>query len=52
MTTNGRCYAPIDLEARERKNFAESGRVKMAVSKRKDKKSMNELVTEMEANES
>ena len=51
MTRSGQCYAPINSEAREWENFAESGKIKIVVSKRKDKELMNESVTKIEANE-
>ena len=51
MTRSGRCYAPVNSGAREWENSTESGGIKIAVSKRKDKEPMNEPVTKMEANE-
>ena len=51
MIRSGQCYASVNSEAREGENSVESGRIKITVSKRKDKESMNDPVTEMEANE-
>ena len=51
MTRSGRCYAPINLEAKEGEEFVEEGRVKITVQKGKDKEVRNESVTEAEANE-
>ena len=51
MTRSGQCYAPINSEIRKGKSFIENGGIKIAASKRKDKESINEPVTEMEADE-
>ena len=51
MTRSGRCYAPITIEVREGESSAENGGVEIAASKKKDKESINEPVTEMEADE-
>ena len=36
MTYNGRCYAPIDLEAKEGEESVEEGKVKITVPKEKE----------------
>ena len=51
MTRSGRCYALINPEIKEGESSATNERTKIAASKRKDKKSINEPVTEMEADE-
>ena len=51
MTCSGRCYAPIDLEAKEKEESIEEGRVKITVSKGKGKEVINEPVIEAEVNE-
>ena len=51
MTRSGWCYASIITEVREGESSAENGGVKIAASKKKDKESINEPATEMEANE-
>ena len=51
MTCSGRCYASINLRTREKGSFTENGGVKIAVSKKKDKETINEPVTKVEANE-
>ena len=51
MTRSGRCYAPITTEVREGESSVENGGVKITASKKKDKESINEPVTEMEVDE-
>ena len=51
MTHSGRCYAPINLEAKEGEESVEEDGVKITVTKGKDKKVINKLVTEAEVNE-
>ena len=51
MTRSDRCYAPITTEVKEGEGFIENEGVKIAASKKKDKKPINEPVIEMEANE-
>ena len=51
MTYNGRCYAPVNLEAKEGEESVEKGRVKIAVPRGKGKEPINEPVTEKEADE-
>ena len=51
MTRSGRCYAPINPETREGESSAANERTKIAALKGKNKESINEPVTEKEANE-
>ena len=51
MTRSGRCYAPVNLKAKEGEEFVKEGRVKITVPRGKDKKMINEPVTEAEVNE-
>ena len=51
MTRSGRCYALVTTEVREGESSAENEGVKIAAPKKKDKKSINERVTKMEADE-
>ena len=51
MTHSGRCYASITTEAKEGEGSTENKGIKIATSKRKDKESINEPVTELEADE-
>ena len=47
MTHSRRCYAPVTLG----ETFIENEGMKIAASKKKDKEPINELVTELEADE-
>ena len=47
MTHSRRCYAPVTSG----KTFIENEGMKIAASKKKDKESINELVTKMEVDE-
>ena len=49
MTRSGRCYAPVTSGAKERETSTENMGMKIATSKKKDKKPINEPVTEIEA---
>ena len=51
MTRSGRCYAPINLETGEGESSAVNEKTKITVPKGKEKKPMNEPVTEKEAEE-
>ena len=51
MTRSDRCYASINLKAKEGEKSIERGRVKITVPKGKGKKVINEPVTEAEVNE-
>ena len=51
MTYNGRCYAPVNLEAKEGEKSIERGRVKITVPKGKGKEVINESVIEAKVNE-
>ena len=51
MTRSGRCYAPDTSKAKEVETSTKNEGMKIAASKRKDKKPINEPVTEMEADE-
>ena len=51
MTRSGCCYASINSGTREGESFTENGVIKIATPKRKDKKPINEPVTEVETNE-
>ena len=51
MTRNGRCYVPINSGTREGESSTANEGVKIATSKGKDKKPINEPVIEEEANE-
>ena len=51
MTRSRRCYASINSETKEGESSIENGRLKIVAPKRKDKEPINELVTEMEADE-
>ena len=51
MTRNGRCYASVTTEVRERESFAKNGGVKIAASKKKDKEPINEPVIDLEGDE-
>ena len=51
MTRSGRYYAPGTSEAKEVETSPNNEGMKMAASKKKDKESINEPVTEMEADE-
>ena len=51
MTRNGRCYAPVTTKVREGESSAENEGVKIVASKKKDKKSINEPIIEMEVDE-
>ena len=51
MTRSGRCYAPINPEAREGKSSAANERTKVVAPKGKEQEPMNELVTKKEAEE-
>ena len=51
ITRSGRCYAPINSETREGESSTENGGIKVTAPKRKDKESINEHVTEKEADE-
>ena len=51
MTCSGRCYVPTISGTREGESSTENGRIKIAAPKRKDKESINEPITEVEANE-
>ena len=51
MTHSERCYAPVTSGAKEGETFTENEGMKIAPSKKKDKETINEPVTEMEADE-
>ena len=51
MTRSGRCYVSINSGAKEEESSTKNGGIKITASKRKDKESINEPVTEVEANE-
>ena len=52
LTRSGRCYAPSPLGVKKREKGIEQSDVEVIVSKKKGKESLNEPVTETEANES
>ena len=51
MTRSGRCYTPVNLEAKEGEESIEEGKVKITVLRGKGTKVINELITEAEVNE-
>ena len=51
MTRSGRCYVPINLEAKKGKESVKGGRVKITVLKEKGKEVINELITKAKVNE-
>ena len=51
MTCSGRCYAPGTSGAKEVESSPDNEGMKIAASKKKDKESINEPVTKMEADE-
>ena len=51
MTCSGRCFAPVNSGAKKEKEFIEEGGIKITVPREKDKKMINELVTEVKVNE-
>ena len=51
MTHSGRCYALVTSGVKKGESFVINKRIKIAASKKKDKEPINELVTEMEADE-
>ena len=51
MTHSDRCYASVNLEAKEREESIEKGRVKITVSKGKAKEVIKKPVTKAEVNE-
>ena len=51
MTCSGRCYAPVNPKIREGESHAANERTKITVPKGKEKKPINEPVTEKEAEE-
>ena len=51
MTRSGRCYASINSGTREWESSAANEGTKIATTKRKDKKLINESVTKEEVNE-
>ena len=51
MTRSSRCYASVTLGAKEGEGSIENEGIKIAASKKKDKESINEPVTELEADE-
>ena len=51
MTHSDRCYALVNSRAKKREESVEKGGVKITVSRGKDKKMINEPITEVEVNE-
>ena len=51
MTRSGQCYAPGPSRVKEREEGAKQSDVEVTVSKKKGKETLNEPVTEIEANE-
>ena len=51
MTCSGRCYAPGPLRVKEGEEGIEQSDIEVIVLKKKEKESLNELVTKTEANE-
>ena len=51
MTRSGRCYASVNAGAKKGEESIEKGGVKITVPRGKDKKVINEPVTEAEVNE-
>ena len=52
MTRSGRCYAPVTSGTKEGEGSTKKNEgMKITVSKKKDKESINEPVTELEADE-